>query len=118
MKVITTDFVITSIRSKVDHSLGLTGSTPELKNDEKVAFMELQGQRVKILIQPVDEPNAPEIKIDKEISNKTLSQILRGVFYVIFQRQIAEGKFSGSFDDYYRGEMNKIILHYKDKLDE
>ena len=50
MKTIQTQAVITSIRSKVDKSLGLSIETPELSTEEKVAFMNLQGLNVSLKI--------------------------------------------------------------------
>lgn len=55
-----------------------------------------------------------ETKVDYDDTNKTPSKRLRGVLFVYFQQ---EKKGYDSFEDYYRMEMEKIINHFKNKLD-
>ena len=55
MKTIQVDAIITGIRSKVDRSLGLSVSTPELSTNEKALFMELQGINTRMTIEPLDD---------------------------------------------------------------
>ena len=113
MKAIQTQGAITGIRSKVDRSLGLTLSTPELSTNERSLFMELQGVECSILIQPLDSTDIEPEKIDGEIRTKTQSQRLRGVLFVLWQQQ---GK-QGEFEEFYRAQTEKMIEHYKAKLD-
>ena len=49
MKAIKTSVIITGVRSKVDRSLGITLSTPELSTEERSEFMNLQGVNCKAL---------------------------------------------------------------------
>ena len=54
------------------------------------------------------------LKADYEETGKTPSQRLRGVLYVNFE-QANEGY--KTFTDYYNAKMEKIVNHYKEKLD-
>jgi hypothetical protein len=113
MKSIFTQAIITGIRSKVDRSLGISLSTPELSTQEKALFMELQGINTEITIKPLDEKPEGIEKIDKEVGSKTQSQRLRAVIYILWEQ---EGK-QGMFDDFYRSYTEKIIDWIKSKLD-
>lgn len=112
MKSIQSDIIITGIRAKVDGSLGFNASTPELTSEEKVAFMSLQGVNLKMLVVPIDEPNAPEVKVDKEINSKTPGQRLRAVLYILWE----QGKKDKDFEAFYKDQMEKVINAFKDKL--
>lgn len=114
MKAIQTQACITGIRSKVDRSLGLTIATPELSTNERALFMEYQGIECNIMIEPIDATDGVGVeKIDKELRTKTQSQRLRGVLYILWEQQ---GK-QGEFEEFYRSQTEKIIEHYKGKLD-
>lgn len=54
------------------------------------------------------------LKADYEETGKTPSQRLRNVLYVNFE-QGNEGY--STFTDYYNAKMEKIVNHYKNKLD-
>jgi len=112
MKKIQCHSIITGIRARVDGSLGLTLSTPELSADEKVAFMELQNIDCRTLIEPLGE-KLDLIEVKGETETKTSSQRLRGVMYVWYEQL---GK-QGEFEDFYKSKMNNIIEQIKQKLD-
>ena len=114
MKNIQTRAVITSIRAKVDGSLGFSGVTPEYTIEEKVAFMELQNQEIEVLIKPVGYPNAPVVKVDKDVKEKSLSQRLYSVLYVLWEQS---GRPDDDFEVYRRKQMEKFINLVKDKLE-
>lgn len=114
MKSIQTQAVITGIRSKVDRSLGISLSTPELTTNEKALFMELQGLNIDLLITPNEEVNPEVEKIDKEVQTKTSSQRLRAVLF-IYWKQSGE---QGEFEDFYRLHMEKLIDFIKGKLEQ
>lgn len=113
MKSIQTQAVITGIRSKVDRSLGLTLSTPELEINEKALFMELQGLNVELTITPTEEANPETEKINKEMNTKTASQRMRAVLFV-YWKQLGEKE---TFEEFYRNYMEKLIDFVKGKLD-
>ena len=109
MKAIKLNAIITSLRSKVDGSLGLTMSTPELTVEEKAEFMRLQGQNLNVLVEPIDEPTEL-LKIDKDVDKKTQAQRVRAVLFVLWKQQG-----SGEFRDFYYNETEKYINTIKDR---
>lgn len=113
MKSIKTQAIITSISSKVDKSLGLRLSTPELSSEEKALFMELQGLNCIVSIVPHDEQKVEEYKVEKDLNEKPPSVRLRAVLFVLWEQQ---GK-KGDFNDFYREMMEKFIDHIKSKLE-
>jgi hypothetical protein len=113
MRTINTPAIITSIRAKVDHSLSFGVTTPELTNEEKVAFMELQGINTTMTIVPLDEQNVPEIKVRGDLDQKSQSQRLRSTLFVLWEQ---EGR-KGDFEDMYKNNMEKFINLVKDKLE-
>lgn len=112
MKTLETQAIITGVRSKVDGSLGLTMSTPELNVEEKAEVMRLQGHNLVCLFKPLDEKQAPTYKIDKALETKTPSNRLRNVLYVLWE----QGGAKGEFDEYYKRQMEKIIDSIKGNL--
>ena len=113
MKALELNAVITGVRSKVDGSLGISMGTPELTPEEKAEFMRLQGANIIALFTPLDEPKVPVYKIDKVLEQKTPSQRLRAVLYVLWE----QGGGKGDSNDFYRKYMEKIIGTIKDKLE-
>lgn len=112
MKSIQTNAIITGIRARVDGSLGITLSTPELNPEEKVAFMELQNINCQTLFKPLEE-KTDLIEVKGETETKTSSQRLRGCIYVLWEQQ---GK-NGEFEIFYKSYMEKIIDWVKSKLE-
>lgn len=112
MKAIETNAIITGIRSKVDGSLGISFTTPELTPEEKAEFMRLQGMNLVALFNPLDEKDAPKYVVDKEIETKTPSNRLRNTLYVLWEQE--GGK--GDFDEFYKRYMEKFIEAVKEKL--
>lgn len=115
MKAVELNAIITGIRSKVDRSLGLSISTPELSTNEKALFMEMQGLNVRLTVEPVDEPVDSKEVIDTDLDTKTPSQRLRSVLFVLYKQIDPEQK---RFDEFYREYMEKIIDSIKSKLDQ
>lgn len=112
MKAIRTRAVISSIRSKVDGSLGLTVSTPEMTNEEKVEFMGLQNVDLDVLFSPFSQDSEELMIVDRRAGGKTPSERLRAVIYIYWEQS---GKPS-SFEQYYASKMDVIINKIKDKL--
>lgn len=114
MKTLQCDAIITGIRAKVDHSLGLSISTPELSTNEKALFMEFQGINTRMTIEPLDEKAEGIEKIDKEVNTKTQSQRLRAVIF-IYWKQLGEKE---TFEEFYRVTTEKLIDFIKGKLEQ
>lgn len=113
MKSIQTNIIIGSIRSRRDGSLGFSAETPELDSNEKVAFMDLQGQVIKALLVPDQSPEAPVLKVDKELGDKTPGQRLRSTLFVLWKQRGEQGE----FDTFYRDYMERFINRIKEELE-
>lgn len=113
MKAFKLNAVINSIRAKVDGSLGLTISTPELTPTYKAGIMELQGINIDLFMQPLDSEPEDIIKIDKDLEQKTLSQRLRAVLFIEWKQKGEIGDFKSFYDE----RMLKYIDHAKSKLE-
>jgi len=117
MKPINVQITIDSIRARQDRSLGMSISTPELNNLEKVLFMELQGIQCNCTIRPLDNDSAPE-EIKTEMNSKTPSQRLRNTLFCYWKQLSDNGKVTEPFELWYPARMENIILQYKQKLDD
>jgi hypothetical protein len=113
MKSIEVHIVISGIRAKVDGSLGISASTPELTPEEKAEFMRLQGVNTLALFTPTDEITAPKYVINKEIETKTPGNRLRNTLYVLWEQEGGKGE----FDEFYKRYMEKFIDIIKEKLE-
>jgi hypothetical protein len=113
MKAIEVNIIITGIRAKVDGSLGISMTTPELTPEEKAEFMRLQSINLNAILTPLDEKDAPAYKIDKELEIKTPSNRLRSVLYVLWEQEGSKGE----FDDFYKKYMSKFIDAVKGMLE-
>jgi hypothetical protein len=112
MRSIQTHAIFTGFRSKVDRSIGFSGVTPELTQEEKALFFELQGLNTTMTITP-EEVAGPIYKVTKEVNQKTQSERLYSVLF-IYWKQLGG---HGDYQDFYRSEMETIINGVKDKLD-
>jgi len=113
MEPIQCQTIITSIRSRRDGSLGFSAETPELSDEEKVAFMRLQNQILIGLFTPEGSTQVPK-EIKTEVRTKTQSQRIRGVLYRLWEQ---EGKPDEDFELFYRSWTEKIIIWLKGKLE-
>lgn len=104
--------IVTSIRSRVDGSLGLGIVTPELLTEEKVALMDLQNLLAEMIIMPKDEKDVDMLEARKELVHKSPSQRLRSVIFLLWKQ--ADGELP--FEVYYSTKMEQIIDHLKSKL--
>lgn len=114
MKTIKTAAIIEGIRSRKDRSLGLTVSTPELSVNEKALFMEMQGINVEVLIRPVDEPTADIHEVDTDLNQKSQSQRMRSVLYILWKQNSEDL----DFPEYYRRKTETLIDWLKGKIEE
>ena len=112
MKAISTRIIINSIRSRKDGSLGFSAETPELSVPEKIDFMNLQGNEIKALLEPL-EGSTGLTEVKTEIGQKSQSQRLRGIIYVYLK---SKGKESEA-DKVYFNEMERLIDKYKDLME-
>ena len=77
-----------------------------LLGDTGIVYFKADGNLTQEEIDAIEE-------IDIEVEGKTKSQRLRNVLYVYHKESAMENRFS----EFYADEMEKIIQHYKNKLD-
>lgn len=110
MKSLETNAIISSITSKVDGSLGVRFSTPELSPEEKVLFMSLQNLNVKLTITPEDAVDI--VKIKNKMDGKSPSERLYNTIFVYY-KQINSLE---DFQVFYKRNIEGLIDAYKAKL--
>lgn len=104
------------VESRSDRTYKLTFNTRELRGSEaSVLLNEImnEGWLLYSSTSEIDEQDIPKEKADSGMGTKTPSQRLRACLYVMWEQQ---GK-KGSFEDYYRVQMEKVIDYIKDKLE-
>jgi len=114
MKTIKTKIIITGVRSKVDRSLGLTIATPELSTKERSEFMNLQGVNCSALFEPLDSTPSEIYEVKKEVGQKTQSQRIRSVMFILWKKEKSED----DFEVYYRNKTDQYIDFLKNKIEE
>ena len=106
--------ILTSASTRVDGSLSLRFSSPELRPDEKTAFFELLNVNLKMLLQPVDGEPVELKEVKGLLDEKTPSQRMRGCLYVLYRQKCPPGK---TFDSFYLDNMNRLIEDIKSQLE-
>lgn len=109
---------ISKVQTMSDGGLRLVVDTQELDDPfQKAAVMELHNQLGWFVFAPADiqitEADIPKERIDSD-EQKTPGQRLRAVLYVMYEKK---GKV-GTFEEYYRKQMERIINQVKSKLEE
>lgn len=112
--------ILQSYRPKADGSWSLTLATNILRKEEKDIIDALHQKICVALIKDGEdditemESEAVEsVRLDDIDKKATQSQRLRAVFYRIWEQDGSKGEFK----DHYKVNMEKIIEHFKNKLD-
>lgn len=113
MKSIKVDAIITGVRSKVDRSLGVSLSTPELSTEERAEFMNLQGINLHLLIEPADTIPAEIYEVKTELNAKTQGQRIRAVLFILWKQEGSKGE----FEAYYKDKTEQYIGFLKEKIE-
>jgi hypothetical protein len=105
------------ISSKVDGTVSIRLSTQEVDQMSAAALFGLRGKHCKVLLSDsnITELESEMVDATPLVSgkkHKTPSQRLRSVIYRIWEQNSNE-----DFEVFYQNEMNKIIEHYRNKLD-
>lgn len=107
---------IEKISTRVDKSVCVTIGSQEITNDDASRLFQLRGNYCKILLSNDNITTLEDELITATAitgtKKKTPSARLRAVFFRLHE----QSGFPISFDDYYSAEMEKIILHFKSKL--
>lgn len=104
------------VSRRKDRSVKLSLETRELSSDEILTLMSLEGEEMWLCL----APNQDEIEVPEEaahVDTKSPSERLRSVLYVLYNQEIAKGKYTGLFTAFYAERMEKLITFLKDKLD-
>jgi len=118
---------IDGIRTMADNTVRVNVGTPELSPDVvgQMYSMLKQPGYVVISTMPISQKQIDAVEsatIDREFQEKTPSQRLRNVLYVLWeQQQPKETNSEGittyiDFDLYYKRKMNELITFIKNKL--
>jgi len=113
MKSIQLNSIMGTVTSKKDGSIRFSLTTPELKNEEKAAIMELHGLNIETFLKPLDAPPDEMLNITKDVNVKTPSQRLRAVMYVWWSKQDNQQE---KFEAFYERKMESIIDSIKSKI--
>lgn len=111
-KAITCDVILTGASTRVDGSLTLRFSTPELPPESKTVFFELLNQNLKMLLQPGESEPKEFHDVDAKFDSKPQSQRMRAAIFV-WWKQLNE---PGDFVDFYRKKTEVLIEHVKAQL--
>ena len=110
---------IESISSRVDGTVAVKIGTQELDSTAAGNLFQLRGKYVKILISDSNITKMEEELVDSTPlvsgkKNKSKSQRLRNVLFLLNKQN---GGDEESFDAFYDSKMERLIEHYKSKLE-
>lgn len=125
MKVIHTE--LKNYNRRADNSVSLKCDSLLELSSEDIAEIDSHRNDVAILVLTDSQEGTPDIDIDDILSNlpendlidnhKTPSQRLRGVLWYNCKQKLGRKPTDEEFADYYKKEYEKLIEHYKAKLD-
>lgn len=118
MKVIL-ESILETISTRVDGTLKLTISTQEIDSSKAGELFQMRGKYIKCLLSDTNITKLEEELVDNTQlvsgkKNKSASQRLRAV---LFRLNEANGGNEETFENFYKSELERIIEHYKTKLD-
>jgi len=109
---------IENISTRQDGTIKISFGTQELDSNKAGDLFQLRGKYSKILISDsniteLEEELVDATKLASGKKNKTPSQRLRAVLFILFE-QTGGGL---DFEQFYKNELEKIITHFKSKID-
>ena len=108
--------IVGSIRTLKDGSVSITFETPEVSPGKAAELFALRNMVAYIYVsanQITNEERKVTDSLDPELNNKSQSQRIRNVLYLLYQ-QANEG--FKTFDEYYKAKTELYIEHLKSKL--
>tara|TARA_R110000823_G_scaffold227629_1_gene354889 strand:+ start:686 stop:1078 length:393 start_codon:yes stop_codon:yes gene_type:complete len=120
---------IDKVSTMADNSLRVILGTPELSNETEAAIMRLRKKPGYILVstQKISQEQIDAVEgatVSAEFKEKSPSQRMRGVMFRLWEKTQPKQLNADSgqmeyvdFDMFYKRQMNKIIDHFKTKLD-
>lgn len=110
--------IFDNLAFRKDGSVKLSYETPELVTED-LHFLLGQRNTQGWLIYSPNQLQEEDIPLeDSDIKQKTPSQRLRNVLFVLYQQAVDKGTFVGEFQAYYNESMERIIQQLKDKIDD
>jgi hypothetical protein len=111
------DATLEGLSTRMDDTIKVVIGTQEVTAEQGLALLKLRGKFCKVMlsdtaIEQKEIDAVDSLPIKDESNNKSNSQRLRSVLFLLWQQS---GN-SSTFDDYYKGSMNTIIDHFKSKL--
>ena len=118
MKIVL-ESTIETIATRQDGTITIKIGTQELDPSKAGELFSLRGKFIKVLLSDSNITKLEEEAIDSTSlvsgkKNKTASQRLRAVLFKINE---LNGGNEESFEQFYKNEMEKVIEHFKKKLD-
>jgi hypothetical protein len=120
MKAIIIPAQIEGIATRSDKTLKIVIGTQEMPPDEAGRLFAMN-QRLSYIAIKEENFESNEVKLiegldasGEDAKNRTPSQRLRAILYVLFKE---DSRGHDSFDSFYSQHMEKLIQHFKDKLD-
>lgn len=101
-----------AVTSRQDGSVKISFVTPELRPSEAGALIGLHGKNCCVSIVPEDVEPEAKISVDTERQQKTPSQRLRSVLFLLWK---SKGE-PDTFDGFYDKQMNVVIEEFKSHL--
>lgn len=110
--------VLEGIKTRVDRTIALTFGSQEIDSSIAGSLFQMRGQYCKVLLSDTNVTKPEELIIDEtQIQDrrkiKTPSQKLRAVLFRVHEQT---GAAKEDFDEWYKTEMERIVGHYKTKL--
>lgn len=125
MKIIHTE--LKNYNRRADNSVSIKCDSLLELSSEDIAEIDSHRGDIAVVVLTDSKEQAGDINIDDILNNlpenevydnhKTPSQRLRGVLWYNCKQQLGRKPTDEEFADYYKREYEKIISHYKDKLD-
>ena len=108
--------MVENISTRKDHTVKVVIGTQELSPMEAGQLFQYMNQLVSVYLCPaaIDSKEIEQIdKLDPELNNKTQSQRIRNVLYLLHQNNSEGFK---TFDEFYKAKTELYIEHLKTKL--
>ncbi len=114
-KAIKCQVTIGSMSLKEDNSVKFSTHTPELTDEQLSGLRSLHNKACEMWLKPLDETPEEIITVDADLNQKSQSQRIRAVLYLLWQK---DNEDFSDFDIYYRNKTEKYLNSLKARLDE
>ena len=103
------------ISRRKDRSVKLSYETRELSPQEIMTLMSMENEEGWLLFSTnrdeVQEDDIPEE--DAELNQKSQSERIKSVLYILYNQDVQNQKYVGTFQNYYREKTEKYLEHLK-----